>query len=49
MNQLLFHVQEGMTPLLFAAEEGHANVVELLLTHKAGCNVKANVSLIFGN
>ena len=36
--------QEGYTPLLIAAQEGHADFVLLMLQAKALVDVKANVS-----
>ena len=32
----------GWTPLIYAAEEGHLDIVEFLVTHGADVNVKTN-------
>ena len=40
---MIDHIQEGVSPLLIASENGHKAVVQLLLNHGAKIDTQANV------
>ncbi len=44
MNILTTFLQNGSTPLMAAAQEGHLSVVELLVSVGAQVNSQSNVS-----
>ncbi len=44
MNILTTFLQNGSTPLMVAAQEGHLSVVELLVSEGAQVNSQDNVS-----
>ncbi len=44
MNILTTFLQDGFTPLMAAAQEGHLSVVELLVSVGAQVNSQRNVS-----
>ena len=39
--------QDGKTALMHASDEGHKDVVQLLLNYAAGVDIKSNVSIIY--
>ncbi len=45
---LLYSTQDGYTPFIKAAQNGHVRVVELLIAAKADVNIQADVSHIDG-
>ncbi len=45
---LVYSTQDGYTPFIKAAQNGHVRVVELLITAKANVNIQTNVSHIDG-
>ena len=42
-NNLLFSIQDGFSPLYAACQNGHRDVVDLLLEHNANINLASKV------
>jgi ankyrin repeat protein len=42
----MFRVQHGQSPLLLASEQGHLEIVKILLNHHARVDVFDEVSLV---
>ena len=45
MHHLFIVVQDGTTPLFMASQNGHTNVVDVLLRHGADPNLADHVSI----
>ena len=46
---LLIHIQSGKTPLMWAIERGHKDVVDILIEEKEKADITAKVWLVATN